>query len=63
LCRICHATVDADPVQMARVIDQTIGLDLYDELLEVKKARHRPWRERDWVRVRGELLAMLKELV
>ena len=60
LCKPCHMTVDADPVQMARLIDVTIGFDLYYQLLAVKNGQHRPWREADWIAERARLLAILK---
>lgn len=62
LCRVCHMTVDADPVQMAMLIDRTIGLDKYDELLAVKNAAHRPWREKDWIVERDRLRDLKKAL-
>jgi hypothetical protein len=63
LCRECHGKVDGDPVAFANLVHQTIGLDKYEELLDVRRATHRQWRESDWVRERSRLLAILKESV
>ena len=61
LCHDCHTTVDTDVLEYAELLVATIGVKKYDELIAVKNAPHRPWRERDWVAERARLLALLKE--
>lgn len=61
LCAIHHGIVDTDAVSFTRLVEQTIGFELYDQLLAVKNAPHRPWRESDWISERARLLAILKE--
>lgn len=58
----CHRIVDNDPVEMTRLVEQTIGLAKYLELMAVKNGRHRPWRDRDWVAERDRLRELWKEL-
>lgn len=58
----CHRTVDTDAVEFTRLVERTIGLELYAELMRVKNAPHRPWREKDWVSQRARLRALLKEV-
>lgn len=60
LCIPCHRTVDTDPIAFTALVDQTIGLTKYLELMAVKAAQHRPWREADWIRERQRLAAILK---
>lgn len=60
LCPSCHRTVDLDPVAFSELVDRTIGREKYGELLAVRDAPHRLWRERDWVALRAVLLERLK---
>lgn len=60
LCGPCHLTVDTDAVEFTYLVELTIGLVKYQELMRVKNAPHRPWREADWQRERARLLAILK---
>ena len=56
----CHRLVDSDPVVFSQLVGDTLGFEKYAELLELRDARHRPWREADWVRERARLLGLLK---
>lgn len=58
----CHRIVDEDPIQMTALVESTIGLPKYLELMSVKNGRHRGWRESDWVRERDRLREIWKEL-
>lgn len=62
MCHLCHRIVDEDPIEMTALVEQTIGLAKYLELMSVKNGRHRGWRESDWVRERDRLREMWKEL-
>lgn len=61
LCRGCHATVDADPVEMAAFIEDFIGRDAW-AALKAKNDRPRVWYSSDWraetARLRGLLNAL-----
>lgn len=60
LCGQHHREVDLDPVAFAQLVSVTLGEAKYAELLAVRNARHRPWRESDWCRERARLLGLLK---
>ena len=60
LCPPCHRTVDLDPVAFVNLVNDTLGDAKYSELLHIRNALHRPWRESDWVKERQRLLALLK---
>lgn len=61
LCPPCHREVDTNAVEFGDLVMATIGRDKFSELVAVKNAPHRPWREADWQRERARLLAILKE--
>ena len=60
LCLLCHRTVDLDPLEFAILVTRTLGFQKYSELLKVRDAQHRDWRESDWILERQRLLALLK---
>ena len=60
LCPPCHRLVDLDPIAFSALVEWTLGLAKYQELMAVRNGRHRPWRESDWIRERQRLLALLK---
>ena len=62
LCSSCHRTVDTDAMAFADLVARTIGGDKYAEFMEVRGARHRQWRESDWVKERARLLALVKQV-
>ena len=62
LCLPCHRTVDLDPLEFAILVTRTLGFQKYSELLKVRDAQHRGWRESDWILERQRLLALLKSV-
>ena len=62
LCRTCHALVDSHALEFSDLVDRTIGRHKFAELMLVKHAPHRPWREADWVAERARLLALVKQV-
>ena len=62
LCRTCHALVDSHALEFSDLVDRTIGRHKFAELMLVKHAPHRPWRESDWVAERARLLALVKQV-
>ena len=60
LCPECHRTVDTDQVAFVALVEQTIGLELYEEFVRLSHANHRPWRKADWLRERDHLRGLLE---
>lgn len=61
LCSSCHRLVDSDSVEFARLVERTIGFDIYAMLAEAKNSPHRRWTEKDWIAQRNILRSLLND--
>jgi hypothetical protein len=60
LCSYCHWLTGDEQLQFLALVEKTIGLDAYKELIRVKHSAHRGWRTADWEAECVRLQALLE---
>lgn len=58
LCASCHHYFSKWPIEFAKFVEETVGLDLYDELKALTEAKHKP----DWEQEVERLESLIEQL-